>query len=856
MSSDRYLSSAGGSEMRCSRSRPSGRCRSASVRPAALLALLIALTLQAGLSADQAWRKRGVAAGLTVAHNPLNPGTLFAEGTGGTIIVSYDRGGSWNPWSNPGLIAIRQILVHPADTNIVLCAAGSGGLRRTTDYGATWSTVLPDFSIDGESISVYPSNSDTVYAGNFPDGVLHLSTDRGATWSMKGVSSNRLCALAVKPDDPLLLCAGTGGGTISRTTDGGVSWSIVKPGTAGGNFQEVPFIAFHPLNPLLAYATTYGAVESTLDVWKSTDAGATWTRTALREFGTWALALDPTDENVVYAGSFSGILSTVYRSTDGGGSWTSLSTGLPPGSYMWSIKIHPDEPSHVSLAATTGFFGQLGIFRLLTADGVIRGALVDAEAGDTVRNGVVRNPATGDESQITTVEPLFSFGYYEGDPSTTPELTASAWPFRTRAFTASFVTGLTVDTTVPMTRLGKAVVSGVVTDSLSASPIGAGLSLVGRRSVGDTLYTATADGSGAFLFDSLFVGEPGVNGYDSLVVDPEIPASGIVVSPVTITGDTALDVRLSRADVFIVSPFDDGTYAGYYEAALAAGNIRSAKWNVLRRGPAPMTRTSEFGRRILVYYTGDHADTMPRADLDSLAAVLSSGSHLLLMGQNVVERNGDESLFADLLRVGFAANTPLAFNRAVPGEILAGLEFFTTGPGVIPQTSRDVLTPLDSATRGILDYGANTGGTAAVRRGQLFDSSRAVVAGFGLEGVYTLQKRADLIGRLVGYLEGSIVTGVGGASGAAVPVKFRIVGSYPNPFNPSTSIVIDNPSRQKITVEVFDVLGRSVAVIFEGYGEPGRVAVPWEASGHPGGVYFYRVSAPGVALTGKMLLLR
>ena len=240
-----------------------------------------------------------------------------------------------------------------------------------------------------------------------------------------------------------------------------------------------------------------------------------------------------------------------------------------------------------------------------------------------------------------------------------------------------------------------------------------------------------------------------------------------------------------------------------------------------------MSRTAEFGRRILVYYTGDHADTVPRADLDSLGAVLASGSHLLLLGQNLVERNGGETLFADLLGVGFAANTSLAFNRAVPGEILAGFEFFTTGPGVIPQTSRDILTLLDSATHGILDYGANTGGTAAVRRGPpLFDSSRAIVVGFGLEGVYTAQKRADLMQRLVGYLEGSIVTQVGGSPGRALPGDFRIVGNYPNPFNPSTSILLEIPSRQKITVDIYDVLGRSVGVVFEGSRSPAGLPCP------------------------------
>lgn len=819
-----------------------------------LLALLIGTAAASG--ADPAWRKRGTAAGLTVAMNPLNPSVLYAEGAGGALIVSHDRGATWNPWSSPGLIAIRQVYVHPADTAVVLCAAGSGGLRRSSDHGLTWSTVVSGFGIDGESIAPYPGDPDTLYAGNFEDGGVHRSTDRGATWSFRGISANRLCALAVRPDDPSVLCAGTGGGTISRSTDGGITWSIVKAGTAGSNFQEVPFITFHPVVPSVAYATTYGSIDSTLDVWKSTDGGATWARTALRKTGTWALAVDPLDPDLLYAGSFTGALSAVHRSTDGGITWTPLGAGLPGGSYMWSLKVHPLEPAFVALAATSGFFGELGIFRLLEPSAVLTGALLDATGGDTVRNGSVRNAATGDVSAIAAGDPVWSLGWYEGDSTLTPTLVASAFPYVTNAAAVTFTPGPPVTADIPMTPLARHSVTGTVSDSLTGQPVSAEVVLTAARSIGDTAFSATTDSAGAFRFDSLYAAETGVNAYTSIAFNPEIPFAGALLGPLDLTADTILSVALTKADVFVVSAFDSGAYLPYYQAALGASGMRSAVWNVAGKGPAPAGRTAEFSRKILVYYTGALADSAPAAHLDSLEALLASGSRLLLMGQNLVEYSAAHPLFSARLGVGFAANTPLAYNRSVAGEVLAGFEFFTTGPGIVAQTSRDVLSILDPATRAILDYGANTGGTAAARRGSSADSARAVVVGFGLEGVYTAQKRAEFMKRLVDYLDGTIVTAVEGEGGGTTPSAFRLLGNYPNPFNPSTTIVFEAPSRTEARVGVYDVLGRFVGTVWEGIAGPGRNSATWDAAGLAAGVYIVRVSAPGVALTGKMLLVR
>ncbi len=799
---------------------------------------------------------RGNAAGLTVALNPKDPDVIYAEGVTGGIIISRDRGTSWDGWSSPGLVAIRQILVHPVDTSTVLAASSSGGLRRTTDAGVTWSNVLPGFSIDGESITMYPPAPDTIYAGNFPDGKVYRSTDRGATWEERGVSSNRLCALAVKPDDPDVLCAGTGGGTISRSTDGGLSWTIVKQGTAGSEFQEVPKIVFHPLAPTVGYATTYGSLDTTLDVWKTTDGGATWNRTALQKFATWSIVVDPTDPGIVYVGSFSGVLSTVYRTTDGGGSWTPLGDGLPPASYMWSLKIHPDEPSNIVLSATSGFFSELGVFRLQPPLATITGVLVDSAGGDTLKNGRVLNLATGDERLIGDTDPVFTFRYYEGDSTADPLFSAMSYPYAVRPVSASFETDSTIFVAVPMTRLASAVLSGIIVDSATSAPVEGLAVLTADRLVGDTTLMAATDGAGHFTFDTLYVTEPGVAEYPRLTVEAAIPFSPATIEPLNLSGDTAVTMRLGPADLFIVSAFDSGKYLSYFETAAADAGLRAGRWDESRQGPAPMSRASEFSKRVLVYYTADLAESLPAAALDSLEAAIASGSHLLLMGQNLVEENTGAHVFTDLCRVGFDTNTVLAYNSGIDGEILDSLTFFTTGPGVVEQTSRDVLLPLDAGTVPVLDYGAHTGGTAAVRRNGVGDSSRVVVVGFGLEGVYSAAKRRDFLDRLVGYLDGSVVTAVDEGSARPVPTAFRLHRNFPNPFNPATTITVDVPLAVRASLRVTDVLGRRVGTIFDGLLTPGSHRFTWEARGSAGGVYFYTFTTPGFTRTGRMLLLR
>ncbi|HUL44006.1 MAG TPA: T9SS type A sorting domain-containing protein [Bacteroidota bacterium] len=117
----------------------------------------------------------------------------------------------------------------------------------------------------------------------------------------------------------------------------------------------------------------------------------------------------------------------------------------------------------------------------------------------------------------------------------------------------------------------------------------------------------------------------------------------------------------------------------------------------------------------------------------------------------------------------------------------------------------------------------------------------------------------------VSNLQGTIINGVkyGKLSGVenksgpmTIPKKFSVLQNYPNPFNPTTTIAYDLPRRVNVRLSVYDVLGRTVATIFDGVQEPGTHRTRFDASRLPCGVYFYQLLAGDFVQTQKMILMK
>ena len=145
-----------------------------------------------------------------------------------------------------------------------------------------------------------------------------------------------------------------------------MNWRCIGPPRGG---TRVIAVAGDPLNPAVFY---FGAVAG--GVWKTDDAGTTWRNISdgyFRTSAVGALAVSPSDPNIIYAGMGESTIRTdvshgdgLYKSTDSGQTWTHV--GLRDTRYIGKVRIHPKNPETVFVAALGHAFGrneERGVFR-------------------------------------------------------------------------------------------------------------------------------------------------------------------------------------------------------------------------------------------------------------------------------------------------------------------------------------------------------------------------------------------------------------------------------------------------------------------------------------------------------------
>ncbi len=85
---------------------------------------------------------------------------------------------------------------------------------------------------------------------------------------------------------------------------------------------------------------------------------------------------------------------------------------------------------------------------------------------------------------------------------------------------------------------------------------------------------------------------------------------------------------------------------------------------------------------------------------------------------------------------------------------------------------------------------------------------------------------------------------------------FYLEQAYPNPFNPTTTLTYNLPANGHVTLKVYDILGREVATLIDGYQDVGIHSASFDGSSLSSGIYFYRITAPGVNQVKKMILIK
>ena len=97
---------------------------------------------------------------------------------------------------------------------------------------------------------------------------------------------------------------------------------------------------------------------------------------------------------------------------------------------------------------------------------------------------------------------------------------------------------------------------------------------------------------------------------------------------------------------------------------------------------------------------------------------------------------------------------------------------------------------------------------------------------------------------------------VGVADAPRLPEQFSLEQNYPNPFNPATTISYSVPKESRVTLKVFDMLGREVATLVNEVKQPGEYRLTFEASRFASGAYVYRLSSPNQTIVRKMMLMK
>jgi Peptidase family C25 len=320
--------------------------------------------------------------------DPRNPATLYAAGFEG-VYKSTNAAASWR-LASTGVSNLSDLVIDPQAGT--LYAATYGGVFKSSDGALSWqpsgSTILSGYIV----LEIDPQNPNTLYAAG--GNQIYQSLDGAASWSLRGIvalpQGDYLTRLELDPHNPSILQVLTFDGGLLRSIDGGMSWSQTGSG--------IWTMAVDPIIPARLFYTTY-----TNQLYQSLNGGASWSLVGplppgppspntCAGFAPYSLAVDSMIPNTLYVGyagygacasSARGVAPTasagvnIYRSIDGGRSWSPFNSGMPANLGISELVPDPASPGRVYAAAFEGVYSiSVPTLRLFVSDPLIGGTNV------------------------------------------------------------------------------------------------------------------------------------------------------------------------------------------------------------------------------------------------------------------------------------------------------------------------------------------------------------------------------------------------------------------------------------------------------------------------------------------------
>ncbi len=270
----------------------------------------------------------------------------------------------------------------PGQPNVFYIGVNNGGVWKTTDFGRTWFPIFDDQATGSiGDIVVSPSHPEVLYAGSgeglqrpdlsVGDGV-YKSTDGGKSWNNMGLKEvQQIGGLAIDPvNENRLFVAALGHPYgpnaergVYRTLDGGKTWkNVLYKDENTGAIQ----VTMDPKNSNIIYADMWAGRQGPWEngawngpnsgLFKSVDGGDTWSQltnglpSAQQGLGRIGFCIAPSDASRLYATVDAGELGGIYRSDDAGAHWTRIQTDerlWGRGSDFAEVKVDPKNPDIV-----------------------------------------------------------------------------------------------------------------------------------------------------------------------------------------------------------------------------------------------------------------------------------------------------------------------------------------------------------------------------------------------------------------------------------------------------------------------------------------------------------------------------
>jgi len=275
------------------------------------------------------------------------------------IAVFEDVGGAWRE-QRKTLEGKRSTVLRASDDGTLYAAVPEEGVYASSDQGHTWDL---SFKGDVRSLAIDPSDPATVYAGTEPIR-LFRTTDAGDHWSeLEGLQrmpesvrekwwfpvyphEGHVLSIGIDQTDPRILYLGLEHGGIVRSDDSGESWEDISDGI---EYLDIHMVASDPRQQNVVYAATARAF------YRSEDYGRDWVvshqglgRDYMHDF-----VLRPGERSSLYMTTANGTPpawmrparaeAAIFRSDDGGQSWSQLGGGLPSSleRMVWAVSGDP-----------------------------------------------------------------------------------------------------------------------------------------------------------------------------------------------------------------------------------------------------------------------------------------------------------------------------------------------------------------------------------------------------------------------------------------------------------------------------------------------------------------------------------